>query len=524
MDWINFDNNLFADDPGPAMETSPVQLRRYQLDAIEEVFRLIAAGERRILVVSPTGSGKTVIIAEIIRRLKAQHQKVLFLDHRREITTQTVDKLRVVGVTPGVIQRGFPRSPLNPVQVASIQSLSSWLNRASMELPDADVICIDEAHHTPARSYRNLLKQYPDAILVGLTATPCRADGRGLGGDYDVMVECPDVPELIAHDPPYLVPCRVYSSPPPDLKGVRTTAGDFNRQQLASRVDTPKLVADVVSTWFKHAEGRPTIVYATSVGHSVHLRDRFIEAGITCEHVDGKTPIDEREEALARFRSGAVKIICNCGVFTEGTDLPDTGCIVLARPTKSLGLYRQMVGRGFRPAPGKTHVIILDHGDHIHRLGMPDDRMEWELHADRLAARNTDQAKREAAGTRIVECSQCGTLREGGKPCPCCGFLPRPKPNIVIPREGELVEINAAPDWDAAAESVRQRDWHFMLAGYAEEQGYKPGWVAHKFKEKFGRWPPPRPVTPIDPSPEVRSWIRSRNIAWAKAQEKERAG
>jgi superfamily II DNA or RNA helicase len=500
-----------------------MKLFSHQADKVEEVFGLIAEGQRRILVVSPTGSGKTVLACEIIRRLNVARQEVLFLDHLREITAQTSKKLNDFGVFNGIIQAGIATTPLAGVQVASIQTLHARAVRGHrMGLPPAKVIFIDEAHHAVARTYQALLEQYPEAVIIGLTATACRGDGRGLGGVFDVMVQCPDVPDLI--DMKFLVPSRVYAPPAPDLSGVKTRGGDYVVEQLASRVDQPKLVADIVATWFKYGENRQTVYFAASVGHSLHIRDEFASAGIVCEHIDGETPIDERNDSLARFASASVRILTNCAVFTEGWDVPDIGCVGLARPTKSLGLLLQMIGRGRRTAPGKKDLVILDHGGHFPKMGMPDDAIEWTLDPDDGAARNKTQAKRMQYGPRISECSQCGALREGGKPCPACGVLPRARPDIVIPREGELVEIIQRTKEDAearAAERETKRQWHAMLLGYARERGWSTGAAAHRFREKFGHWPPHGHVEPIEPSPEVRGWVRSRTIAWAKAQQRE---
>jgi DNA repair protein RadD len=353
---------------------------------------------------------------------------------------------------------------------------------------------------------------------------------QGLGADYDVIVECPGVADLIAMG--FLVPYRLYAptAAQADLSGVKTQAGDYQIDQLAERMDKPRLVADVVSTWHRLGDNRQTVVFATNVGHSRHLCEEFVRSGVVAEHIDGDTPIEERESTLARFRSGQVRVLTNCGVMTEGTDVPIIGTISLARPTKSLGLYLQMVGRGFRTdrASGKKDLIVLDHGDHARRLAMPDDKITWTLNPDRTAGRNRTQEERKEFGTRILECSQCGALRESGKLCPACGFLPRAAPKYVAVQAGDLIEIKnrQAVKQSREEQAASRRQWLGELVAIAEERGRKPGWVAHQYKAKFGEWPPRNSgnVDPIDPTPEVRSWVRSRDIAFAKAQEKLRSG
>jgi DNA repair protein RadD len=373
-------------------------LRPYQAHIAAQFERLIAQGKRRVIVVAPTGSGKTVIACAIIA---ATPRRVLVVSHRREIVRQTSDKLTAAGVAHGVIQAGNEKKlrPMASVQVASIQTLHARAIRSStMLMPLADLVIIDEAHHACAVTYRKILEAYPDAIVLGLTATPCRGDGRGLGGIFETMIECPQVAELIVGG--YLVKARLYAPVNPDLKGVRTVKGDFHEGQLADRMDRDKLVGDIVTHWHKYGERRRTIAFACSVGHPIHIRDEFVKSGVRAEHLDGSTPKDERDAMLARLASGATEVIANCMVLTEGFDCPDIGCITLARPTKKMGLYRQMIGRGLRPADGKTDVVILDHSGAVFRHGLPEDRVEWSLDPDRHAEAPAHQARLKEKASR----------------------------------------------------------------------------------------------------------------------------
>src|SRR6266566_5616816 len=334
-------------------------LRPYQTNIVADFERHIAQGERKILLVAPTGSGKTVIASAIIAGCT---RRVLVVAHRREIINQTSEKLTARGVSHGIIQAGEEKRlrPMAAVQVASIQTLHARAIRSStMLMPLADLLIIDEAHHACAMTYQKVIAAFPDAIILGLTATPCRGDGRGLGGIFKTMIECPQVPDLIEQG--YLVKSRVYAPVDPDLRGVRTQAGDYVESQLAERMDKDQLVGDIVTHWHKYGERRRTVCFACSVGHSIHIKDEFVRAGVRAEHLDGSTPKDEREAILARLASGETEVVSNCMVLTEGFDCPDIGCIILARPTKKMGLFRQMIGRGLRPADGKSDCIILDH-------------------------------------------------------------------------------------------------------------------------------------------------------------------
>src|SRR5262244_1030181 len=267
-------------------------LRPYQTDITAEFERHVGRGDGSILLVAPTGSGKTVIASAIVA---GTDRRVLVVSHRREIVNQTCNKLTANGVYHGVIQAGDEKKlrPMAAVQVASIQTLHARAIRSStMLMPLADLLIIDEAHHACAMTYKKIIDAYPNAIILGLTATPCRGDGRGLGGIFKTMIECPQVPDLIEQR--YLVKSRVYAPVDPDLHGVKTQAGDYVESQLAERMDRDKLVGDIVTHWLKYGEQRRTVAFACSVGHSVHICDEFRRADIRAEHVDGATPLDDR--------------------------------------------------------------------------------------------------------------------------------------------------------------------------------------------------------------------------------------
>jgi DNA repair protein RadD len=479
-------------------------LRPYQSQAIVDIELAINDAEAPLYVL-PTGAGKTVVAAQIIERAVAAGKRVLVLTHRREILKQTSLKLSGGNFEHGLIQAGLNVDLEYPVQIASIQTLWARCMRTDkVPLPAANVIIIDEAHH---------------ARRIGPTATPCRSDGRGLGNYFTRIIEGPQIPELIADK--WLVPTIYYAPVDPDLRGVHTRQGDYVVSQLADRMNRDDLVGDIVSNWHKFAERRRTSVFCVDVAHSVHVKDEFIESGVKAEHIDGGTPKTERDAALARLASGETELITNCMVLTEGFDLPSIGCIVLARPTKQIGLFRQMAGRGLRPAPGKNNLILIDHSGAVFRHGLLEDRVEWTLDVTKRADNPTHSSRSQAQTSRLIECSQCSALRTAGEKCPHCGFFPQRRPDLIVFREGELARINKNSRSAASAYDPNERmRWHAELTYIAAERGYRPGWAAHKYKEKFGTWPPTRAIKPISPTPEILSWVRSRNIAYAKGRQK----
>jgi superfamily II DNA or RNA helicase len=495
-------------------------LRPYQVAFVNAYDDAVARGQRRIVGVAPTGAGKTVIASEIARQTIGAGGRLLVLAHRREIVHQTAEKLFLFGLDAGLILAGHPMRPGEPVQVASVQTLHARaVQGTAIELPPAELVILDEAHHCPAETYQKIIAAYPAATILGLTATPARADGRGLGGIFATMIACPQVPELIRLG--YLVPTRVWAPTIPDLTGVTVRQGDYAPGELEQRMDRPQLVGDVVAHWHRHAGHRKTVVFASGVNHSVHLRDEFCRSGVLAEHLDGSTPKDERDATLKRLAAGEIEIVVNCAVLTEGFDLPDIGCIVLARPTKSMALYRQMVGRGLRPAPGKADLLVLDHAGATHRHGFAEDPVKWALAPDRRASNPAHEARQRSSSSRLCDCPKCGALRTAGERCRACGYLPVPKPQHVevvdgdlakLDRKGRLNQRRATPD-----ERAR---WHAQLLWIARDRGYRSGWAAHKFREKFGTFPPFDAPSPMAPSPEVSAWVRSRQIAYAKAMQK----
>jgi DNA repair protein RadD len=409
-----------------------MMLRPYQTQVVIEC-AAAPAGDK-LIVVAPTGAGKTVIAAAIIKIATYDSKRALVLAHTQEIIKQTSEKLFAHGVDHGIIQAGYPTRPNAVAQVASIQTLSARAIRGGrMELPSADLLVIDEAHHCPANTYLRIIDAYSEATLIGLTATPCRGDGRGLGRIFNRIIECPQVSELIEQK--YLVRTRVYAPTDPDLAGVETRVGDYIEGQLAERVDKPHLIGDIVSHWHKYGERRKTVCFAVNVAHSLHIRDEFIKSGVRAAHLDGSLPKIERDAILSRLAAGEIELVTNCMVLTEGWDLPEASCCILARPTKKIGLYRQMVGRILRPAVGKNNAVVLDHSGAVYRHGFIEDPVQWTLDPNERSYSPKQAARlRSGYSCRLLECRKCGSIRVAGEACEHCGFLPQRPPQAVSPQ------------------------------------------------------------------------------------------
>lgn len=499
------------------------ELRYYQADAIARINAAIEAGRKGVLLVIVTGGGKTVIAADVIGTYVATGKRVVVIVHREELVDQMAGKLSTGGVRFGFIKAGYPTQADAPVQIASIQTLHARAMRGSIiEMPPADLVIIDEAHHALAKTWKDVADYYTQAgaVIVGMTATPARGDGRGLGGVFDVMVQGPSVAELIEGG--FLVKTTVYAPYRPDLVGVRTVAGDYSEKQLDERLNKRELVGDIVLHYLKiNSDRRRTVVFAINVAHAVSICDAFRSAGIMAEVVHGGTPRDERRQILANLERGHLDVVVNCMVLTEGWDQPAVSCLILARPTKSLALYRQMVGRVLRPAPGKTDALIIDHSGATYDHGFAEDEIEWVLEVDRRATNKTQSSRGNQQPRKLLTCPECTALRTAGSPCPACGWRPTPKAQEIEVVDGDLEKVERSRTTKKGEYTAEDKHaWHRQLVWIAQSRDYKLGWAGNKYREKFGAWPQKRFVTPLPPTDEVSRWVKSRAIAWAKGRAK----
>ena len=502
-----------------------MELRKYQVTAVQNLRQSIAGGNKRIVLTAPTGSGKTVIAAQIVKLAAEKGKFVMFLAHRRELVNQCANKLIDFGVDHGILMAGeFPYGGAD-CQVASIDTLRArCITTNKLPLPYSDVIIIDECHRSLAPTYIKIIESYPNAVVIGLTATPIRGDQKGLGHVYHDMVHCPPISGLTRLG--HLVPARTFAPTIPDLTGIKIKKGDYDPTELEARLNRRRLVGDVVTHWHRLASDRPTVVFASGVKHSVNLRDEFCRRGVRAAHVDGDTPIVERKEIVANLHEGKVQVVCNYAVFTEGFDEPKLSACVLARPTKHLGLYLQMAGRTLRPSSNKEDTFIIDHSGNVYEHGFVSDDRDWVLEEGRALTSNNADRQRELDERNPITCVMCATVYTGQRVCPHCGHLPRKKGKHVESLSGELMEVRADKRRSAKKRvftATEKQEWFSMFIHYGQEKEYDnpEGWAAHKYKGKFKEWPDYGfSREPEEPSAEVLSYIRSRNIAYAKAKEK----
>lgn len=502
--------------------------RPYQIDAIADLRNSVAGGSRSPLLVMPTGSGKTLVAASLIRSAAAKGKTALFLAPRRELVYQTADKLTALGVEHGIIMAGEQPSFMPSVQVACVPTLyrrcfrdgepvQSAMFGRGFPLPPADLVIIDEAHANFSAMASRILAAYPRAVKIGMTATPARSDGRGLGELYDRLVLGPSVSELTRLG--YLVPARYYGATQADLSAVRMQAGDYHRGDLGEAMNKPKLVGDVVENWLRICPERQTVVFAVNRAHALALHREFERTGIASDYLDGETPNDERKSILQRHANGDIRVLCSVDVLSYGWDQPSAACAIIARPTKSVARYLQVAGRVLRPYPGKDDCVIIDHAGVVADLGFVDDEQPWSLDGkSKIQERKQSQRKEP----NPINCPKCRAVIRPAPSCSSCGGdLSRQHAKAVEAHEAELFEI------DRKTKQAKQREWtteqkarfYGELKFIADERGYQPGWVSRQFKARTGVWPNHYGDVPaIKPSDATRSWVRHRMIRFAKSK------
>lgn len=392
-------------------------LRDYQSEGVEKIRDAYRKGFKAPLYQCPTGGGKTLIFSYIAENAASKGKSAFILVHRKELLKQASEKLSQLDVPHGLIAPGHTMTG-DPVQIASVYTLARRLD----QVREPDLIIVDEAHHSGAGTWELILKRWPNVSILGVTATPIRMDGKGLGvkcgGFYDTLIEGPSVRWLI--DNRFLSEI-IYYAPDlgVDLSGIHTVMGDFDKKEVNHRLDKPVITGCAIDHYKRICPGVPAIAFCASVKHAEHVAEQFNQAGISAASIDGTLDDKIRTQRILDLAEGRINALASCDIISEGTDIPVVGAAILLRPTKSTGLHLQQVGRALRVYPGKQNAIILDHVGNCRRHGLPDDVRSWSLNGYK-------QKKKGAAEQelRIKICSVCfAAYRNGIKACPQCGHI-----------------------------------------------------------------------------------------------------
>ena len=490
-----------------------MKLRPYQSDLIDKARSSLAGGFRSPIVVSSTGSGKTFTCAKLIESARAKGNRVLFVAPRRGLVDQTAEVFEGLGLSCGIIMAGRKPEFHKHVQVASMDTLVSRYK--DCDLPAAHIVILDEAHLSVSKERIKLLERYREAgsVVMGLTATPCRGNGSGLPF-YDNLVESWGMREMIESG--YLSPIRYFAPTKPDLERVKITAGEYNQKELAGVMNRADLIGDIVGHWKQLANNKPTIVSCVDIKHSVAVCEEFLSHGIPAEHMDCNTDEDVRKEIIARVESGQTKVLCNVFLLSYGIDIPCLEVCVIARPTKSVVLYMQVVGRVLRMFEGKDSAIVIDHSGVIDEHGKAENITEWSLGEGTVQERE-EKKKGEHKEPKEIECNACHTVFSASRACPNCGHQMVAIGDPIPCHEAELVEVDDSDTeskaWNRKTPKETKERFLGELMGYAQMKGYKQGWSKHQYRQRAGVWPNKIEASPKPPTELVRNWIKSQAIA-----------
>lgn len=450
----------------------PPTLRPYQHDLIEQTRAKMLAGHRSIIITSPTGSGKTLLTANMLGTAAARGMPSLFVNHRRELIKQSIMAFAQVGTRHGVIANGFMEDFRHPIQIGSVQTLARRLKL----IQEPRLVVFDECHHLAAKSWASIYEAFPKAFFVGLTATPERLDGKGLGKWFNCMIHGPSVSWLIENK--YLSPYKLYAPAGVQTQGMRSRMGDFVKAELEAAADKPTITGDAIKHYQKFAPGKRAVVFCVSIEHSKHVVAQFNAAGIPAAHVDGETNVYERDESIRRFQDGAIRVLSNVELFGEGFDLPALEVAILLRPTQSLGLYLQQVGRSLRPFPGKESAIILDHAGNCERHGLPDEEREWSLEG-------RGDEKKSNASESVKICPRCFAAQFPGRSlCSFCGHIFEIKARLITQKEGDLTEVDVEALRARRKQEQGRSETLDELIALGRRRGYRRPelWAKHVFR------------------------------------------
>jgi superfamily II DNA or RNA helicase len=406
-----------------------MNLRPYQTDLITDIRLQYQLGHRKVLAVLPTGAGKTVCFSHIAQAAAKKGNRVLIAVHRQELLDQAC---RSLPMPHGVIAANRAMDLSAAVQVASVQTLARRLHKLPRDF--FQLVIIDESHHSNAGTWAKVLEHFHQAHLLGVTATPIRLDGRGLGEHYQAMVEGPSAAWLT--DNGYLAPARVLAPPGFDTTGLRKRMGDFDTREAEHRIGT--IMGDCLSHYRKHLDGQTAIAFCCSVAHAEAVASLFQCNGIPAASIDGSMTSEQRRDLLQALGTGRIRVLTSCALIGEGVDVPSVGGCILLRPTASTSLHLQMIGRCLRPSPGKAAAVVLDHVGNTLRLGHHLEPREWTLEG--LAKRDREKAP------SVKVCPQCfAAMASQAKQCGECGHTFATEVRELQQVEGELVEHKALP-------------------------------------------------------------------------------
>ena len=478
-------------------------LRDYQAGAIRQVYGSLRSHPATMLQM-PTGSGKTHVAMDIIKHGLKHDRRIMFGVDRLTLLDQTLDKFYEEGIPFGITQGNHPMSnPSAPVQIASVQTLQ---RRGKSAWPDFNLAIFDEAH-TNYSVIADMIDHWNGLKYIGLSATPFT---KGLGLIWNDLVVATTTGELIEQG--YLSDYEAYGPSTPDLKGVKRSGADYSSTDVAERMEP--LVGDILAHYESMGEGRKALGFTPTVAFAQLLADEFQAAGHSADHVSGHDTDERRREVMKAFERGDTKVIFNCEVLTKGFDQPDVEVGIIARPTRSLSLHIQMLGRFLRVGGSREKKLILDHAGNIERLGFPDDPLPTTLDMGEQGA-NSDTRQKD--DPQPWNCPKCHALcAERTVTCLVCGYTKSRQAQEVEVKAGVLQRLSRGSD---LKDRDLKQDVYSQLLYLADARQYSTGWASHKYREIFDVWPRKLSTERKPATEELKGWITHKQIAWAKRKE-----
>lgn len=441
-------------------------LREYQDRGIDNILAAFEQGHRSVLYVLPTAGGKTVLFAEIARRAAAEGTRVGILVHRDQLLIQAAEKVDACGLSYSLIAPGHNYYG-DLVAIASKDTLVRRLDRH-----DFDLIIIDEAHRATAPTYRRIMDAYPEARILGVTATPQRTNGQGLDIVFDALVCGPSIRTLI--DLGFLAEPVTYGAiHKVDLSGLKTVAGDYDQHALADLMDKPRITGEAVAAYKKFCPGESAMAFGVGIRHCEDIAADFRAAGYRSTHVSGEMGRDEVRHRIASLKTGEIQVLVSCDIASEGIDIPSVRAGILLRPTSSLIVYLQQAGRVLRPKPNGGKALILDHAGSFARFGLVDDEREWSLEGRKKRSRAGDSE----AAVSVRQCPMCFFCHRPTTVCPECGHVYEIAAREPDVESGELAVIDAAALRRAKWAQVAKARTLEELEKIGRDRGYSLQWA-----------------------------------------------
>lgn len=471
-------------------------------------------GLKRPVIAAPTSFGKTILAGEMLKNCQDQGKKGWFFADRKQLIEQSIDKFRQMGINFGVRMANHGlHDPTAPIQIASIQTIQAMVNKHNRTLPEFDMALVDECH-TQHEIIKTVMATYNNIPIIGLTATPY---SKGLGLMYNNLIVPITQRELLEKG--YLAPVRYYGGEHIDMSKVKSVNPNTYKTddiERATESDSDRLAGCIIRNWMEYGENSQTIAFSPTQNLSKNLVERLNNNGISAEHVDCNFTQDERDELFEAHDRGEFKVLSCSRLLNTGYDAPSVRCIIDCFPTKSVTTYVQRVGRLMRTYEGKDYAVYLDHASNFERFGYAEDIVPEILHDGKTAHKESELTKKDKKEGKAKECPQCLQQMMGIK-CKACGY------EVPVSEQqdddGSMLVALEGKKANQTDPIETKEQFYSELILYGDIKGYKKGWAANQYREKYGVWP--NKINPHESKAVgdlVSNWIKHQAIKRSRSK------